>query len=154
MITENLVLNWLQNNALATIATISAEQIPQSSVVYAHVDANYCCYFVTKETTHKYQNILRNKSVSVSWCDEESLVTCEMNGEAHIVYATDTVTTVIARLHKSVVSQKSGYWIPPVGQIDGSQYVVCKIVPDKITYIDYALATIVDPAPKKLTFYP
>jgi len=154
MLTKNTVLSWLRNHPVATIATLSADNKPKMSVVYTFVDTDYQCYFVTKETTIKYQNLRKNSAISLSWCDQKNLTKCEVNGVAHLVQSGEEVVAAITHLQKIMINQKAEYWTPPVGQIEGTQYIIFRVVPSQVTYADYSAATKLDSKPQRLEFSP
>jgi nitroimidazol reductase NimA-like FMN-containing flavoprotein (pyridoxamine 5'-phosphate oxidase superfamily) len=154
MITKQTVLDWLTDHSVATISTISAENKPQTAVVYTYVDTNYHCYFVTKETTRKYENLTKNKVISIAWYDKQMLTICELTGEAYVVQAGEGVAVAITHLQEVMMEQKTEYWTPPVGQIEGAQYAVFRVVPDQINYVDYSAATKLHSKPKRLEFLP
>ncbi len=154
MLTKNKVLTWLQEHPIATIATLSTDHTPQMAVVYTYVDKDYYCYFVTKEQTRKYYNLYKNKTISVAWFDEQGLITCEMNGEAHIVHEGEGVAVAVTYLQEAMINQKAEYWTPPVGQVEGTKYAVFRILPYQVSYTDYSSATKRNPKPKRLAFQP
>jgi general stress protein 26 len=154
MITKKDVLQWIHEQPVATLATVSFAGMPQLATVYTYIDEKYLCYLVTKQDTRKYENLKHSKAVSLSWFDAAELVTCEISGEAYVVHSSEEVASAIARLQELVLKQKSGYWIPPVGQMSGSDYVVLRVTPELVRYVDYSLTAELDPQPKFLEFLP
>ena len=154
MITKKDVLKWIQSQPVATLATVSFAGMPQLATVYTDIDDNYYCYLVTRQDTRKYENLRHTKAVSLSWFDASRLVTCEISGEAHVVRSGKEVSAIITRLQKMILEQKSGYWIPPVGQINGGDYVVLRVIPDLVRYADYSSTAELDPQPELLEFLP
>lgn len=153
-LTKHTVLTWLQNHPLASITSMSPENLPQMAAVYTYVDKKFHCYFITKVVTRKSINLSSNKTISILWYDESTLETCEYSGEAHVVTGGEDVAVAITHLQETITSQKAEYWTPPVGQLKGSQYVVFRVIPNLVSFIDYASASKFETEPERLEFYP
>src|SRR3989344_5308785 len=94
------------------------------------------------------------RSVMYMYVDEDSVEVAEIIGRASVVSDNEEVTRVTEELHKIVAERKSEFWLPPVDQIDGETYVLIKVVPTMVKYVDYADAAkgIVVVEPKYITF--
>jgi len=152
MITKNSIFSWLQKHPVATVATLSATKRPELAVVYTHVDEDFNCYFVTKESTRKYANLQREKAVTLAWFNDLDLTMCELTGDAFVVEDVKEASNIIVQLEKLMVNQQAEYWTPPVGQLAGSQYVIFRIKYRRVSFFDYSAATTIHPEPEKLEF--
>ncbi len=154
MITEKQVFEWLQDHPLASIATLTTEGQPTMAAVYTYIDEKFNCYFVTKVVTRKSFNLSENEKIGVLWCDEENLSVCEMNGKAHELLVKEEVARVITRLLEITSYIRSAYWVPPVAQLKGSQYIVYRVDPEEINFTNYLVVQGSDQEPDKLSFNP
>jgi hypothetical protein len=154
MITKSSIFSWLQQHPVATVATISKTYKPELAVVYTNVDEDFNCYFITKESTRKYENLHRDKSITLAWFNDLDLTTCEMAGDAFVVLDSAEATSALIRLEALMVNQQAEYWTPPVGQLEGSQYAIFRVIPRRVSFVDYSSATTLDPEPEKLEFIP
>lgn len=134
------LLSFLRLNPVATFVSLSSECTPQTATVYVYVDNEFNCYCLTKASTTKYMNIESRRTVALSFFNEEELVTCEIEGIAYALTAGEDVVAAVTQLQEVIASRRSGYWVPPVSQIDGSQFVVIKVVPLHISFSNYGNA--------------
>lgn len=147
------VLNFLRSHQLMTFSSVSSIGAPESSVLYMYVDDEFNTYCLTREATRKYVNVMTNDMVSIITVDEDSVEVAEIIGRAKVVCDNEEITRVTEELHKIVAVRKSEYWLPPVDQIDGEVYVLIKVVPTMVKYVDYADVTKNMVAkPKHITF--
>jgi len=152
MITKNDVWNWLAKHPVATLATTAVDGKPQMATVYTYIDQNHHCYLITTEETRKYKNVQYAPAVALSWFDVIDMKTCEIAGTASIVQSGEEVLAAITHLQELITKQKQGYWIPPVGQLEGGNYAVLRILPDLVRYADYSSTAELDPQPQVLEF--
>lgn len=141
---KETVKSFLQRNPLATLITLGGDQ-PHATPMFVHVDDNLHCWCVTKEGTQKYENILENPNVIVSFVDRDSVTTGEVVGRARVVLAGAEVAAAITKLQTIMSDEHAGYWLPPVAKLDGSQHVVIEVVPSTITLVDYSDPTKLEP---------
>lgn len=152
MITKHILLSWLQAHPAATIATLSEAGAPELAVVYTHVDEDFRCHFISKESTRKYKNISSNRTATLSWFDETTLTTCEIAGEAYVVDDNKEAALMVTHMQELVINKKTQYWTPPMGQLEGGQYVVFRVEPRAVHYVDYTEASTQNPEPERLEF--
>jgi hypothetical protein len=106
--------------------------------VYFTIDKDFSCYFVTKEATRKFQNIHERTVASLLCGREDDLTTVELTGNAEVVMDTAQIVSIVERFQDVAMSRKSGYWVPPVSQLNAGYYVVCKFVPHTVQMNTYA----------------
>jgi|AntRauTorckE6833_2_1112554.scaffolds.fasta_scaffold15790_3 uncharacterized pyridoxamine 5'-phosphate oxidase family protein len=154
MITKSSIFSWLQQHHVATIATISKTYKPELAVVYTNVGEDFNCYFITKESTRKYKNLQRDKTITLAWFNNLDLTMCEMAGEAFVVQDLAEASAAMVQLEDLMVNQQAEYWTPPVGQLEGSQYAIFRVIPRRVSFTEYSAATTLSPEPEKLEFLP
>jgi len=154
MVTTSSIFTWLQKHPVATVATLSKTNKPELAVVYTDVDKDFSCYFITKESTRKYANLQRDKTITLAWFNDLDLTMCEMTGDAFVIQDPKDASSVMVRLEELMVNQQAQYWTPPVGQLAGSQHAVFRIKPRRVSFTDYSAATTLNPEPEKFEFMP
>ena len=60
--------------------------------------------------------------------------------------------SVMAGLKKILESRKSSYWVPPVAQIEGDDFVFFKLKPEDVRYVNYEQSSSEEPKPNIVNF--
>lgn len=130
------IYDFLKNNPVAVVSTASKSGNPHGAVVYFYVDNNLDVYFVTKDQTHKFQNIKENNHVMLTVFDAQSQTVCQIEGATEIVSDQALADDVIGKILK-ITLKISREGEPPLSKLDG-EYITLKIHPDNIKYSVYA----------------
>ena len=81
------VMSYIDAHPAAVVSTTNDDGTPQASVVYAFTVSHHTVCFVTRNLTHKYQNIFERPEVAVTIFDERDISTLQATGTAFV--ATD-----------------------------------------------------------------
>lgn len=146
--------NHLQEHPLGTLATINKMGLPELATVYLFVENDFTCYFVTKTSTRKFQNLLMHADASILSYDENELTSVELAGKVEVITDASTIIPIIEKFQHVVSDRKAGYWIPPISQLDAGQYAVCKLVPTAVQVHIFAKKPNDPLLPKQLSFNP
>ena len=73
-----------QKSRLGVISTVNEESKPESAFVYYAFDENLNIYFVTKDSSRKFKNIVKNKNVAFAMATENPPQTLQMEGVAAV----------------------------------------------------------------------
>lgn len=73
-----------QKSRLGIVSTISEDTKPESAFVYYAFDENLNIYFVTKDASRKFKNILKNKNVAFAMATENPPQTLQLEGVASV----------------------------------------------------------------------
>lgn len=149
---EQIAYSFFKLHPLMTLTTLSKDGVPQNAMVYVYMDENMNCFCATRDTTRKYSNITANSTVVLSVYDENVLMFGELTCEAELLVDEQEVAEVLPELQKIVFSRKSLYWIPPVAQVDGHNYVFFKIKPKKVNFVNYEQSSSENPKPHTVSF--
>lgn len=149
---KQLVYSFFREHPLATLSTVAKDGTPQNAVVYVYMDVDMSCYIVTREQTRKYENTANNKIAVLSAYDENLLMFGELSCEAETVTNKEEASKVLIELQKIVSSRKSAYWVAPVAQLEGENFVFLKLKPKKVTFVNYEKSTSDEPKPHKVSF--
>lgn len=127
-ISENYtkIVSYINDNPIATLGTVGKDGMPRGAAVYVYADQEkQVVYFLTKNETQKYIDILANDSVSLTIVNPKENSTVQATGKAFTVHdsqALDAVTKQMVRANPHVSE-----WIPPVSKLEAGQYVVVGI---------------------------
>ncbi len=139
---------FLKKNTLGTLATVGENGSLQLSTLFFIIEDAYVVYFVTKTSTRKYINIARNPNTTILIANAEELTSVEMSGRTEIVTDSKQVLDVITKFQILAQDSRAGYWVPPVSQVTGSQFAVCKFTPDRIEYTQFSGESSIVDAPE------
>lgn len=134
------VKQFIEKTPLATIATVSEQSVPQSAAVYTYLKEDLTLYFVSKKTTRKYQNIIRNNRVSLSYVSEDKLVFVEVLGHARVfdpLTEGERMVHILEKINDIVLSRNLPSWVPPLVQIQGGEYGFFEVTPYQISFYDF-----------------
>lgn len=131
---------FLKNNKLSTIATMSFEGNPQASLIYYVTDDNFHIYMVTSTESRKIKNILRNNKVALVIGQEVEPIVLQMEGEAQIIDDQDKKREIANRYLESAnqSNPKSINW-PPIRKIPSeSGFIICEIIISWYKFSDFS----------------
>ncbi len=134
---HQLVYSFFRQHPLVTLSTVSADGVPHTAAVYMYVDEHMNCYIVTRATTRKATNMNENSIAVISGHDENVLMFGELSCTAELVTEMEDVAKILPELQKIVTSRKSMYWVPPVAQLEGDNFIFYKLRPKKVTFMNY-----------------
>ncbi len=124
------IASYINDNPIATLGTIGSDGTPRGSAVYVCPDEEkHIVYFLTKNGTQKYTNILAHDVVSLTIVNPSQNSTLQATGKAFTVrdsQALDAVTKQMVR-----ANPLASEWIPPVSRLNAGQYVIVGV---KITH--------------------
>ncbi len=76
---------FLKSNRLATIATVSEENTPHTSLIYYITGENFHIYMVIAKDSRKFKNISQNNKVALVVRHDMEPLVVQLNGVAKIV---------------------------------------------------------------------
>lgn len=145
---QNIVFSFFRQHPLMTLTTVTTDGIPQNAAVYVYMDDDFNCYFATRSTTRKFNNVTDNPVVTLATHDENVIMFGELLGDAQLLENKEEVAALLPQLQKIIEARKSVYWVPPVAQLEGDDYVFFKITPKEVTFANYELSSADNPKPK------
>ena len=74
----------LQKSRFGVVSTVNEENKPESAFLYFAFDENLNIYFVTKDTSRKFKNIVKNSNVSFASATENPPQTLQLEGTAAV----------------------------------------------------------------------
>jgi uncharacterized pyridoxamine 5'-phosphate oxidase family protein len=126
MNTEDKIAQELKsiNQPLGVISTVNESGKPQSASVYYVYDNALNIYFITKDTSRKYENSMRNPHVSFVITSENPPKTIQLEGVVHKV---EDVSQTGDLFNKLVSLATASNFMPPVSQIASGKVSFMKI---------------------------
>jgi hypothetical protein len=149
---HQLVYSFFRQHSLVTVTTVSAEGIPQNAAMYTYMDDMMRCYLASRVGTRKYNNITQNGVVVISAYDEISLTFSEILCHATVIEDPAEVARILPELQTIVASRSSSYWVPPVAQLEGNQFVFFRCTPKEATIAEYDDRGVAKEPPHVVTF--
>ncbi|HSW81430.1 MAG TPA: pyridoxamine 5'-phosphate oxidase family protein [Candidatus Saccharimonas sp.] len=119
------IVEYINENPLATLGTINDDGTPHGAVVYVCPDDDTdtkMVYFLTKIGTHKYENLLERKKVSLTIVNPKENSTVQASGDAAPIndsHVIDMVMKKITRAHANAVE-----WLPPIAKLRAGAYTI------------------------------
>ena len=137
------IMAYVEHNPAGVLSTVG-EDGPHGAVVYVIPASHGTFCFVTKNHTKKYQNIVRQGAVSLTFFNEQESTTLQITGKAYVADNSqglkEIVLDKITKAHAAISN-----WLPPVTEISEGEYAVIGI---EITYArlsDFAVMDVTGP---------
>ena len=128
------VLNFLRNNNVAVIATVSSDDKPQASAVYYISDDDLNFYFLTSRTSRKFSNLMQNSNLGLTVGIGPADITIQGGGAAQLVEDPKEQQEIIKFLSINADLRGSHYW--PVLQLPNSEFAVFKFKPSWLVLLN------------------
>ena len=130
------IYEFLKNNSVAVLSTSSKSGRPHGTVIYFYINPSFEIFFITKDHTHKYQNIVANNQVMLTVFDAKTQTVCQIEGTTKEVKSKAEISDIIKQIFKNSLKTTSSD-ILPVSKLEG-HYITLKIHPDNIKFSVYA----------------
>jgi uncharacterized pyridoxamine 5'-phosphate oxidase family protein len=125
---------FLDEQPHGTLVTLDSEGKPETAAIFFFVREDFSCFFVTKIGTRKYKNLAQNHTGVLFVYSDDELTSIELKGRLEIEHDTKEILASIVQFQTEVQSRSASYWVPPIAQIEAGEYVVCKLIPEVITF--------------------
>lgn len=133
---QQTIYQFLKDNSIAVLSTSSAKSQPHGTVIYFYINPSFDIFFITKDHTHKYQNISENNRVMLTVFDAPSQTACQIEGSTLEVTDKNEIGQIISQILKNSLKTTNADSLP-VSKLDG-HYITLKIHPDNIKFSVYA----------------
>ena len=131
------IFNFLKNNPVAVLSTATKQGHPHGTVIYFYISPSFEIFFITKDHTHKYKNILQNNTVMLIVFDAKSQTVCQIEGGTSRVASKSDFNEIFTQIVKKSM-QKSIAGELPISKINAGDYIALKIHPDTIKFSVFA----------------
>lgn len=124
--TYETIRSYIDHNPIATLGTTNQDNSPHGAVVYVCADSqNPVAYFITKQATKKYRNLIEHPNVSLTIVNPGENSTLQANGRAAEVEDAHTIDMVMKKIAHDHVSAKE--WLPPIAKLRAGAYAIVSI---------------------------
>ena len=130
------IMAYITAHPAAVVSSTNDDGTPHAAVVYVCVASHHTICFVTRNLTHKYQNMYQRAEVSVTIYDERDSSTLQASGKAFVAndqHMLDYVMDKIDQLHALQAD-----WLPPIKKLrNAGDFVVIGIEMTNIRLAQY-----------------
>ena len=120
---QSVIMSYIDIHPVATLGTVGADGAPCGAVVYVCTDDHLpIVYFITKNETKKYKNLIANNKVSLTITHPVENSTLQASGIAREVLDPLVLDEVMKKLVKLHVNAYE--WLPPIAKIRAGAYVL------------------------------
>lgn len=122
----NSIRTYVDHNSIAILGTINPDGSPHGAVIYTCTDSDHpVVYFITKQATTKYQNLIKRSQVSLTIVNPAENSTLQGNGRAFEVEDPAVIDVVMKKNAQKHVSAQE--WLPPIAKLRAGAYVIIGI---------------------------
>lgn len=123
------ITDYINHNPAAVLGTVGQDG-PHGTVIYVIAASHGTLCFVTKNQTKKYQNILENPAVCLTFFNDKQSTTLQIAGKAYVADDSHGLKEIVMdRVSKEHALMSD--WLPPVTKIQNGEYAVIGI---EVTY--------------------
>lgn len=124
--TYDTIQTYINHNPIATLGTVNPDNSPHGAVVYVCADNLHpLVYFITKQATRKYENLIEHSQVSLTIVNPSDSSTLQASGRAFEVQDSITIDMVMKKIAREHTSAKE--WLPPIAKLRAGAYVIIGI---------------------------
>ena len=135
------VKSFLDNNRLASLATVSGRsKDPQVAVVF-YVYDNGVLYFATEKSSQKAQNIIKNKKLALAIVQEKQLELLQIEGYGEIME--DSEERIILEKIYEKLSKEDTHETWPIMKLNPKNLKVFEVTIEWFKYSNFAEEVIV-----------
>lgn len=150
--TIDIVWEFLRNNRLVTVATLSAEKkTPEASLVYYSFENLPYIYISTYKDSRKLKNIVANDTVALVISDEAKATVLQIEGTAKVLQDSNVKMEVIEKISKVANQNPQSSFFPPILSLSANsqmEFVEIKINWFKYSVFDTHFPSIIEGTPE------
>jgi general stress protein 26 len=136
VIQDQAGLNFLAENDLAVLSTISRTGVVNGAVVYYTMDSDGFVYILTRSESTKARGVIAHGQVALTVHEPGTLKTAQVQGMARVETDQSIREDIFNKIIKPRPYQGESH-MPPVTKLKNGSYMVIKITPTSIRYNDY-----------------
>ena len=143
-VTKKDIYLFLKQNKHAVISTISADNTPESALMYYGVDKDLNFYVVAGDKSRKYPNMKRNPEVSLVISDEYMQKTVQAQGRTEelkkVKRNSKAIKLLTEALSPTVWQTIAHLWdpVPPIMKMHNGEIAIFKITPAWLRCADFS----------------
>ncbi len=129
------VKHFLLNHEITVLSSKDRKGEVSGAVVYYALHEGFL-YILTKADTTKAHNMMANPQIALTIFDSDTLQTAQINGQAQIEGDLETKHYMFYKLVRPR-EYEGEELMPPVTELSAGSFIVFKIKPTEINFIDY-----------------
>jgi uncharacterized pyridoxamine 5'-phosphate oxidase family protein len=130
---------FICTNRAGSLATVGDNITPHVATVYCLVNEDLSLYFMTRVEARKYQNLIVNPKVALSFMNESDMETIQLTGVATRVDSLEKEQDIMFRLF-TLRSIEQTWQIPPVQLFESGAtngLAVVRVEPSEMVYASF-----------------
>jgi uncharacterized pyridoxamine 5'-phosphate oxidase family protein len=116
------IMDYVEANPAAVLSTADKDGTPHGAVIYVMVGSHGTLCFVTKNKTRKFQNILDQPGINLTFFNEKDSSTLQVAGRAFVADSPALQNMILDKM-KALHAIRSE-WVPPVTKVQAGDFVV------------------------------
>jgi len=126
------IFDFLSSFQSGVLSSVTSEGEPHASVIYYFVDPElFQIFFLTKNGTQKYDNLVHNNQVVFVVYDAETQKVAHVYGQAYEIIDARSVNEVASRIYRQKL-QTGKAAVLPISRLQAGAYTAFTIVPSQI----------------------
>jgi len=134
---QRRIYDFLKENHIAVLSSITPDGDPHGAVVYYMVDADFTFHILTKKGTRKYDNLAHNGRVMLTIFKAGTQTTVQVTGIALERGGNANINEVAGGIFGASL-QTSINGLPPIVKLHAGAFTTFRIVPKQIRMAVYA----------------
>jgi general stress protein 26 len=130
------ITQFLTANQIGVLATADSSGQPHAATIYFVIDPDLNVYFITKEKTIKYKNLVQNNKAALAVYEPSSQSTVQIIGNTYEVTDNSRIDDVFRRL-LTITANTSESAVPPVSKLNAGEYKCFCIKPSMVRLAEY-----------------
>lgn len=130
------ISSYINTHSLAVLSTIGEDGTPHGAVVYVYADDKGAIYFLTKNGTQKYRNLLAHPHAALTIFSEADSSTLQADGHVTLVEEPQLIDTVITHLTRAQANAPE--WLPPLAKLRAGSYELFGLAPRRARLAEFA----------------
>lgn len=123
------IMKYIEHNPMAVLSTVNDDGTPHGAVVYICGIGNQKIYFITKNLTQKYVNLIERPAVSLTIGNDKESSTLQISGRAGVVNDPNMLEIAMQKMHS--VHAMMAEWLPPISKLRAGSYAIIGVTIDK-----------------------
>jgi nitroimidazol reductase NimA-like FMN-containing flavoprotein (pyridoxamine 5'-phosphate oxidase superfamily) len=131
--------SFIYANRAGSLATVDKKGTPHVAVVYCLAEPDLSIYFITRVESRKYENLKKNSTVSMSFSNEDLMVTVQLTGKAETIDDLKESQDIMYKL-MSMRFKEHNPSNPPLQLFErgaASELAVVKVTPSEMIYANF-----------------
>jgi len=135
--------NFIITHRAASLATVDKDGVPQVVYVYCLVDDDLALYFMTRVESRKFENIVNQPKVGMSFVSEKTMEAIHLTGVAERVNDLESEQSIWFELMKLRSPDTANEPVPVVQMFERGatgEVAIIKVTPYEMTFATYQKA--------------